>query len=86
MDTLMSELAADAELWGTTLDYLAQVNPKLDEIIHGMDENSAYLREELKELPFYAVRGIYAVPQEALDTLLAKLNCIQTKRTGKVER
>lgn len=50
------------------------VCPKLNEIIHGEDENSLYLREELKELPLYAVRGIYSVQQEALDQLIEMLN------------
>ena len=74
MDTLMSEIAQDPQQWEMTLRYLSEVCPKLNEIIHGEDENSLYLREELKELPLYAVRGIYSVQQEALDQLIEMLN------------
>lgn len=74
MGSLMSEIAADSQLWQFTLDYLSEVNAKLDSIIHGTDENNAYLREELKELPFYAVRGIYSVSQEDLERLIGILN------------
>lgn len=80
MDTLMSELSPDPELWSLTLAHLARVCPKLDEIIHGADENSFYLREELKELPLYAVRGIYSVQQEQLDALLKTLNEVRAAR------
>lgn len=74
MDTLMSEISPYPELWQMTLDYLAGVCPKLDEIIHGTDSTASYLREELKELPLYAVRGLYAVRQEALDGVIEALN------------
>ncbi len=74
MDTLMSEIYPAPALWDMALAHLASVCPKLDQIIHGTDENSLYLREELKELPLYAVRGIYSVRQEDLDQLIDRLN------------
>lgn len=74
MGSLLSEIAGEGELWQFTLDYLSDVNGKLDSIIHGTDENNSYLREELKELPFYAVRGIYSVSQEDLERLIGMLN------------
>lgn len=74
MDTLMSEISPYQELWQMTLTYLTKVCPKLDEIIHGTDSTAFYLREELKELPLYAVRGLYAVPQEDVDGLIEQLN------------
>ena len=74
MDTLMSEISPYQGLWQMALDYLAQACPKLDEIIHGTDSNAFYLREELKELPLYAVRGLYAVRQEDMDGVIELLN------------
>lgn len=74
MDTLMSELAARPKLWQQTLSYLSSVHPKLDEIIHGSTETALYLKEELKELPLYAVRGLYGVEQEHMDELIRRLN------------
>ena len=74
MSSLLSEITTNPELWQFTLDYLSAINSKLDSIIHSMDENNAYLREELKELPFYAVRGIYSVSQEDLEGLIKILN------------
>lgn len=74
MDTLMSEISPYSDLWQMTLDYLSAACPKLDEIIHGKDSTAFYLREELKELPLYAVRGLYAVRQEALDRVIDALN------------
>ena len=79
MDTLMSDIAADPQRWDEALQYLSGVCPKLKEIIHGTDENSRYLCEELKELPLYAVRGIYAVEQEDLDKMIDSLNRIGVK-------
>lgn len=74
MESLMSEIAENSELWEKTLSYLSGVNRKLNEIIHGKDGTSLYLKEELKELPVYGVRGLYAVEQEYLDELLDCLN------------
>lgn len=74
MDTLMSEISPYPELWQMTLDYLSGACPKLDEIIHGTDSTASYLKEELKELPLYAVRGLYAVRQEAMDGVIEVLN------------
>ncbi len=82
MDTLMSEISPDPRLWAMTLAHLAAVCPKLDEIIHGTDANSLYLREELKELPLYAVRGIYSVRQEDLEQLIGRLNGARQKSPG----
>ena len=80
MDSLLSEISPDEQLWQLTLDYLAEVNEKLAEIIHGEDENSMYLKEEFKELPLYAVRGIYSVTQEQLDELITRVNAILQQR------
>lgn len=76
MGTLMSEVHKNPQLWEVALSYLTKVNPKLDEIINGTEATAMYLKEELKELPIYAVRGLYAVEQEYIDTLIEMLNRI----------
>lgn len=74
METLVSEIFVRKDREQLTLQHLAEVSGQLEDIIYGKDANSAYLREELKELPLYAIRGIYSVPQEDLDELIEKLN------------
>ena len=74
MSTLMSEIYPEAEKWQLCLDFFAAHSEKLNEIITATDETNIYLKEELKELPLYAIRGLYRVEQEDLDQLIDLLN------------
>ncbi|MCD7722446.1 MAG: beta-glucosidase [Clostridiales bacterium] len=74
MATLMSEISPHPALWSIVTNELERVSEKLYEILHGTDNNSNYLREELKELPLYSIRGIYSIEQEDCERILKKLN------------
>ena len=53
---------------------LIAASTKVEQIMSGEDETSVYLREELMELPFHAIRGLYETPQRDLDSLIVRLN------------
>lgn len=74
MNTLMSTVFQYPQLAEETKRSLRASSPKVEQFMSGEDETSVYLREELMELPFHAIRGLYETPQRDLDKLIDRLN------------
>ncbi len=70
LNTLMSEIAAYPALWSVTERMLRAASPKIEEILSGTDDNARYLANELYELPFHAIRGLYNARQEDLEAIV----------------
>lgn len=74
MNTLMSTVWKYPALAEETKRSLLAASTKVEQFMSGEDETSVYLREELMELPFHAIRGLYETPQRDLDSLIVRLN------------
>lgn len=76
MNTLMENIWRNPNLADEAEKLLRKGSPKIEEFMSGNDEISLYLREELMELPFHAIRGLYCVSHADLEAIIERLNAI----------